>query len=66
VGVVPEFGGDEQFTAGNAGLGNSLSDLLLIAIDECSINVTISGFDGDLDGGLDDIALALPGSQATR
>lgn len=62
--VVPKLGGNKQLLTGDVGFTDSLADLLLVAVDPCSINVAVSGVQGDLDGVLDNVALALPCSQA--
>lgn len=64
--VVPELGSHKELLAGNVGLANGLTDLLLVSVDPGGINVAVSGLNGDLDGVLDDIRLALPCAQTNR
>ena len=64
--VVPELGGDKELLAGNVGLANGVTDLLLVSVDPGGINVTVSRLNGDLDGVLDDVRLALPCAQTNR
>ncbi len=39
---IPHLAGDEYLGAGNARVSNALPNLVLILIDECAIEVTIS------------------------
>ena len=63
---VPELGCDEEILTLDAlseSLLESLSDLLLVAVDLSKINVLVAGLEGLVDGGLNLTGLGLPCSK---
>ena len=61
---VPQLGYDEEILALDTELGEGLlersSDLLLVAVDLCQINVLVAGLEGLVDSSLDLSRLGLP------
>lgn len=62
VGVV-ELGGQPNLVAGHARGLDALADFLLVAVGGGSVNVTVAGLEGSLDGGTDLSGLGLPCSE---
>lgn len=65
--VVPgvvQLGGDPDLLTGNAGVLDTLADLVLVAVGEGSVDVAVALQQGDLDGLADLIGLGLPSTQA--
>lgn len=62
--VVPQLGRDEDVLAGNAGVLDARSDLILVAVNEGSIDMLVASLEGLCDGLLDLSRLGLPGAEA--
>ena len=60
---IVELGSDPDLAPGDAGVFDSLPNLLFVAIGQCGINVAISGLQRNFDNVCDFIGLTLPCSQ---
>lgn len=47
--VVPDLGGDEDFTAGNTALAHCLADAALVVVEGRSVDVTVTEIEGGAD-----------------
>ena len=65
---VPKLGDDEKILALDTKLGEGLlesaSDLLLVAVDLCQVNVLVASLEGLVDSSLDLAGLGLPRAEA--
>ena len=60
---VVELGGDPDLLTRDTRVLDTLTDLVLVAVRESSVDVAVSSEESGLDGGADLVWLGLPGSQ---
>ena len=60
---VVEFGGDPDLLAGNTGVLDTLTDLLLVAIRQSGVDVAVASLEGRLDSLTNLTGLGLPCSK---
>ena len=61
---VVEFGGQPDLGPGHARCLDAVTDLLLVSVGECGVDVSVTCPEGCLDGVLDLVGLRLPCSEA--
>lgn len=61
---IPELSGDEDIFSGYAGLANTLADLSLVAVDGCTVDVSVPFLQSTFDCTLDLFRCSLPCSEA--
>ncbi|KAG9680308.1 Aldo/keto reductase, partial [Aureobasidium melanogenum] len=60
---VVKLGGNPDVLAGNAGVLDTKTDLVLVAVGKSSVNVTVAGEESSLDGLANLVGLGLPGTE---
>lgn len=61
---VPELACDENIGSGDAALSNSLSNLSLISVDGCTVDMSVSSSKSSFYGAFDFIRCCLPSAKA--